>query len=356
MRMRTGLLAATILAAPMAPAHAQLFAPVAYSPTAGLYIGAGAGVNHRLDAKDNDIRIQHENPGYVGVLSVGYGFGNGFRLEVEGSARSNEGRRVRGTGFTGNLEGESRTYAAMFNVLYELPLSIPFGRPYIGGGIGYAFQDTDINGNTGPGNRGPGRFRIEDQSGNFAYQGIAGIAIPIASVPGLSLTAEYRFFGTLAQDQRATHAGRGIQYDYENMNHSILAGLRYSFGQRAVAPQAAPVPAPQQTARTYLVFFDFDRSDLTERARQIVGEAASAAPRVQTTRIEVAGHADRSGTTAHNQGLSQRRANTVAAELVNRGVTRDMISISAFGETRPLVPTADGVREPQNRRVEIILR
>ena len=251
MRMRTGLLAATMLAAPMA-AHAQLFPAPAYSPTRGVYIGAGAGANWMLDSKDNGIRIQHENPGYVGVLSVGYGFGNGFRLEIEGSARSNDGRRVRGAGITGNLEGETRTYAAMFNVLYELPINIPFARPYIGGGIGYAFQSTDINGNSGPGNQGRGRFTLDDESGNFAYQGIAGLAIPIASVPGLSLTAEYRFFGTLAQDQRATAAGRGIQYDYENMNHSVLAGLRYSFGQRAV-PQAAPeAAAPQQTARTYL--------------------------------------------------------------------------------------------------------
>jgi len=355
MRMKTGLLAATMLVAPLAAAQAQLFAPPAYSPTAGVYIGAGAGANWMLDSKDNGIRIQHENPGYVGVLSVGYGFGNGFRLEVEGSARSNDGRRVRGGAFTGNLEGETRTYAAMFNVLYELPITIPFARPYIGGGIGYAIQHTDINGNTGPGNQGPGRFRIDDDSGNFAYQGIAGLAVPIASIPGLSLTAEYRFFGTLAQDQRAVAGGRGIQYDYQNLNHSVLAGLRYTFGQRAVA-QVAPAPAPESTARTYLVFFDWNRADLTDRARQIIGEAASAAPRVQSTRIEVAGHADRSGTPAYNQGLSQRRANTVAAELVSRGVSREMITISAFGETRPLVPTADGVREPQNRRVEIVLR
>ncbi|WP_246503812.1 OmpA family protein [Plastoroseomonas arctica] len=353
--MRTGLLAATMLAAPLTAAQAQLFPPPAYSPTAGVYIGAGAGINYMLDSKDNGIRIQHENPGYVGVLSVGYGFGNGLRLEVEGSARSNDGRRVRGTGFTGNLEGETRTYAAMFNVLYELPIAIPFARPYIGGGVGYAIQSTDINGNTGPGNRGPGRFRIDDDSGNFAYQGIAGLAFPIEAVPGLAITAEYRFFGTLAQDQRATFAGRGIQYDYQNLNHSVLAGLRYTFGQRAVA-QVAPTPPPAATARTYLVFFDWNRADLTDRARQIIGEAAAAAPRLQATRIEVAGHADRSGTPAYNQGLSQRRANIVAAELVSRGVARDQISISAFGETRPLVPTADGVREPQNRRVEIVLR
>ena len=77
---------------------------------------------------------------------------------------------------------------------------------------------------------------------------------------------------------------------------------------------------------------------------------------MQATRIEVAGHADRSGTPAYNQRLSQRRADAVAAELVARGVSRSEISVTAYGESRPLVPTADGVREPQNRRVEIVLR
>jgi len=104
------------------------------------------------------------------------------------------------------------------------------------------------------------------------------------------------------------------------------------------------------------VFFDWDRADLTDRARQIIAEAAQATTRVQVTRIEVAGHADRSGTPAYNQGLSQRRAQNVAAELVRLGVARQEISTQAFGESRPLVATADGVREPQNRRVEIVVR
>ena len=104
------------------------------------------------------------------------------------------------------------------------------------------------------------------------------------------------------------------------------------------------------------MFFDWDRSDLTDRARQIVAEAAQARTRVQTTRIEVQGNADRSGSPAYNQALSLRRAETVAAELVRDGVAKTAIDIQAFGDTRPLVPTAPGVREPQNRRVAIILR
>ncbi|MEJ1978162.1 MAG: OmpA family protein [Acetobacteraceae bacterium] len=145
-----------------------------------------------------------------------------------------------------------------------------------------------------------------------------------------------------------------ISSDY---NHSFLLGVRYAFDTAPPpAPAAEPALPPAVTpARSYLVFFDWDRADLTDRARQIVAEAAQASTRVQTTRIEVQGNADRSGTPAYNQSLSLRRAQVVAAELVRHGVPRTEIAIEAFGDTRPLVPTAAGVREPQNRRVEIIL-
>jgi outer membrane protein OmpA-like peptidoglycan-associated protein len=103
------------------------------------------------------------------------------------------------------------------------------------------------------------------------------------------------------------------------------------------------------------VFFDWDSAVLTARARQIVAEAAHNATRVQVTRIDVAGHADRTGTAAYNLTLSHRRADAVAAELVQHGIAKQSIDIEAFGETKPLVATADGVREPQNRRVEIVL-
>jgi outer membrane protein OmpA-like peptidoglycan-associated protein len=120
----------------------------------------------------------------------------------------------------------------------------------------------------------------------------------------------------------------------------------------------APPPAPVVEApptRTYLVFFDWDRADLSSRAQQIIGEAASASTRVHTTRIMCNGYTDTSGTAKYNLALSMRRANNVANELVKDGVPRDVIDIKGFGETHPLVQTGPGVREPQNRRVEIIL-
>jgi outer membrane protein OmpA-like peptidoglycan-associated protein len=132
-------------------------------------------------------------------------------------------------------------------------------------------------------------------------------------------------------------------------------GLRLTFGRPPPPPQ---VPAPQVAAatRSYLVFFDWDKATLTDRARQIIAQAAATSTHVQYTRIEVNGYTDTSGTPRYNQQLSVRRAEAVAAELVHDGVPREVIAIQGFGETHLLVATGPGVREPQNRRVEIVLQ
>ena len=104
------------------------------------------------------------------------------------------------------------------------------------------------------------------------------------------------------------------------------------------------------------MFFDWDKADLTARARQIIAEAAQNSTHVQVTQIEVSGYADRTGTAQYNMVLSRRRADNVAAELVKDGVPKNIIAIQAFGDTHLLVPTGPGVREPQNRRVEIVLK
>jgi outer membrane protein OmpA-like peptidoglycan-associated protein len=204
---------------------------------------------------------------------------------------------------------------------------------------------------------------VTANNSSLAVQGIAGVAFGLGQfVPGLALTLEYRYYTTVQTSIELKSSSTGTSNtrtssDIQAANQSVMAGIRYAFGA-APAPVAAPAPAaPVQTvARTYLVFFDWNRADLTDRARQIIAEAATARTTVRSTRIEVSGHADRSGSDAYNQALSMRRAEAVAAELTRRGVPRAEMVIQAFGESRPLVPTADGVREPQNRRVEIVLK
>jgi OmpA-OmpF porin, OOP family len=359
MSLKRVLLAATVLALPVA-AQAQ---PVALQsqPVNGLYIAGGIGANWRLDSSDRGLKVKTDT-GWVGLGSIGWGFGNGLRAEVEGNFRNNDVSKMtlNGTRIAGS-QGYVQTYGAMVNVLYDFNglFNGPVV-PYVGAGVGYGWNEwrhTNVrSGNT--------TLSLSDSEGAFAYQGILGVSYGLGDmVPGLALTAEARYYGTLAPSMDGSiRTGNGpvrpFTFKPDNNNISALIGVRYNFGVTpppVVAPAPAPAPAPQ-VARTYLVFFDWDRADLTARAREIIREAATNSQRANVTRIEVAGHADRSGSAAYNQRLSQRRAEAVAAELVRDGVARSAITVQAFGESRPLVPTADGVREPQNRRVEIVLR
>jgi len=120
-------------------------------------------------------------------------------------------------------------------------------------------------------------------------------------------------------------------------------------------PPAPPPPPPPAQATSFMVFFDWDRSDLSGQAQSTIQQAANAYKTTGSARVTATGHADRSGPENYNMALSLRRANTVKDALVRNGVPVTAISVIGKGETQPLVPTADGVREPQNRRVEIVV-
>ena len=353
---KTLLAAAAVVALPIM-AQAQ--------PVSGLYLGAGVGANF---LNKTDITGTFGSPaeklegasaefdwGYVGVLSLGWGFGNGLRAEIEGSYRENAVSSYKYNNITQpSSNGTVTSYGVMANILYDIDLGGALGglTPYVGVGGGYIWQEySDV----GVRVSGTSNDFYNGTSGAFGGQAIVGLSLPISSVPGLAVTAEYRFMATAGHNLDSnTVDGEKLKAnaDVDNFNHSMLIGLRYAFN---AAPVVAAAAAPMAAARTYLVFFDWSKADLTDRARQIIGEAASARGQ-GVTRIEVNGFTDRSGSDSFNQGLSERRANAVAAELVRRGVPRNEIVTRGFGEANNLVPTADGVREPQNRRVEIILK
>ena len=377
MAIKQTLLAASILASPAA-AMAQ--------PVTGLYIGAG-GLGNILQ-NETVTRAVSRNPaarslgqgsnpkfdiGWGGVASVGYGFGNGMRVELEGNYITNDLRSVSSGQPAYRPRGQEQKFGAMVNALYDFSfddiglssLGLDIANPYVGIGVGYA-QDR-MKGVNIPINTGVGYSSLNVNTGydTYAVQAIAGVSVPLYDlVPGLSLTADYRFY-VLPEDRKfksqliapgATSSASSLKIA-DNLNHSVVVGFRYAFD--VPPPPAPPTPTPvaePAPTRTYLVFFDWDRADLTSRAKQIVGEAAQNSSRVQFTRIAVNGYTDRSGSPAYNQKLSLRRANTVAGELVHDGVSQNAIDIQGFGETHPLVPTAAGVREPQNRRVEIIIK
>ncbi len=392
MSVTTRLLAGTLLALPIA-AHAQMTEPPPLGyPVSGLYIGAAGGFNLKgsqsiknLSSNLRPLSTGLSTPnltvnssiGGVGLGSIGFGFGNGLRAEVEFDYRGNSLNSVSGLtragfGATTAATGSERLYGPMVNVAYDFVGLVPWVVPYVGVGVGYQrahLENFSVFGSGTAAALNP-TLSSADTRASFAAQGIIGAAVPVPVVPGLSLTAEYRILtltGTRTYNAgltvstpgglRATRFGT-LQIGHE-YNNSFLFGVRYNFGVTPPAPPpaptpiAAPAPAP---ARSYLVFFDWDKATLTDRARQIIREAAENSTRVQYTRIEVNGYTDTSGTARYNQALSVRRAQAVAAELVRDGVPQSAITVQGFGETRLLVPTGPGVREAQNRRVEIIIR
>lgn len=120
----------------------------------------------------------------------------------------------------------------------------------------------------------------------------------------------------------------------------------------ALAECAGPGVTPSSQ---FIVYFGFDRSDLTDQAMATINDAVSAAAAMGAQALSVVGHADRSGSVAYNQGLSERRARRVAGALSDRGIPPGAMTLAGRSELDPAVPTADGVREPLNRRVEITL-
>jgi OOP family OmpA-OmpF porin len=319
MRTMKSLLIVGVLAALPVAANAQW------------YVGADAGTNYMQDpgssvGADSDW-------GWVGLAQVGYSFG-GPKVEFEGGYRAND---------------SIDSWSTMINGIYEFMPNSKW-HPFLGAGIGWAWLDGDFAGNNA---------RNSDNS--FAYQGIAGVAYDVDT--NWALKAQYRYFASLDADVGDSAAGES---DYDN--HSILVGFTYKFAKPAPvvaaaptpAPAAAPAPAPvakpaPAPLKNFIVFFDFNKADITPEASKVIGQAASAAKAGNATKVDLTGHADRSGSDKYNQALSLKRGNAVKDALVKQGVPANQISVVAKGESAPLVSTADGVREPQNRRVEIVL-
>jgi OmpA-OmpF porin, OOP family len=311
---------------------------------------------------------------------VGHDFG-AFRLEAEASWRKVEPKtmstsvRIPGKtgvngrdtfiGFTkqfvgdgtGKPESQAESRSLMLNGLLDFGADDGL-QGYLGGGAGIAESRYRVSvESTGPG-------WLDDTHTGFAWQALAGVRVPVNHVVDLGL--KYRFFNApgvnlVDTDNRAVHT--------RWRSHSLLLTFGFNFGGHdapppplpvpvpvpvpAPVPVPVPVPAPVCEKGPYIVFFDWDKSDITPEAATILDSAVTAYGNCANVPIMLAGYTDRSGSTQYNQGLSERRNSSVTGYLTSHGVPGSAISSQGFGESNNRVPTADGVRELQNRRVEI---
>lgn len=317
-------------------------------------LGAGADLTQTQHARSfgSSSQVGHA-PGFGGNLGFGYGFGNGLRVELEGLYLQSHVNRVS----PDNAHGHNQSFGGLLNVLYDIDMKDHFGidtavTPYIGVGAGYLVDRYTVHSPT---------HSIGGTQGGFGYQGIVGVAYDVPSVPGLRATVDYRMIGQT--ESRASYHVNDTHFDHK-FNHTFNVGLQYAFNTPPAPVQAAVVTAPPapEASRTYIVFFDWDSSALVNNAKVIVDRAAEASSHVATTRIEVNGYTDTSSAKggasgrAYNKSLSLRRAHAVADELVSHGVSLSEISIHGYGEENLLEPTGPNVRNPVNRRVEIILK
>jgi len=343
--------------ASFAIAFAALTAQPAMAQDGTAYVSGALGVIDAPSTTVNDTtsRSVKFDTGYMGALALGYDYASPWRTEIELARRAVGLDTISSTNASGDLSATS----LMGNVLYDFSSDSPL-TPYLGVGVGASRVSMD--------NASPfGASSINDTDTGLALQGIAGVSYALEN--NLDLFADYRYFTTRNVDMR-TRAGNSASFNVDA--HSVMIGLRYSFGapkpqtkpepvvMPQSAPQAAPAPMPEPVAapqlpRTYIVFFDWDKSDVTPEAAAIIRTAAANANQMGQVRMVLTGHADRSGPLAYNMKLSKRRADNVRVRFASLGFADKEIEVIAKGETDPLVATDDGVREPQNRRVEIVL-
>ncbi|MEJ0059095.1 MAG: OmpA family protein [Terricaulis sp.] len=285
-------------------------------------------------------------------LGLGYAFDGPFRTELEISHRFNQFQERASV----DDGGDVHVWAAMANLFYDFNEGGSF-EPYLGFGIGVARVNANGHDATVP-------QGFDDSDTTYAYNYIAGIALPVTE--RLDLDVGYRAFYALNGSFAGTGLGAPYGGDYDEQ--SVTVGLRWQFAAPAappppppppVAPPPPPPPPPPRAAvcptSEFVVYFEWDRSNLNQQALEVIDSAVTRARACNVGGVVVVGHTDTSGSAQYNLGLSERRASVVRDALVARGLSAASVTTQARGETDLARATRDGVREPLNRRTAVTI-
>jgi len=378
MRFTISGAAAAVLLASIAPAGAQAPPPMAmggawaqgYDPFQGFYLGVhvGGGWGDSTATRNSSGFTTHDKldvSGPVGGVQGGYNWRLygwnpnlilGLETDFAGSGlTSHNGQSLRTIGGATVQSQVSRDYEWIGTVRGRLGYNFtPQWLGFISGGFAYSQVNASARG---------GVMLPSGASAGFAgaKNGIqtgwaAGAGTEYAFAPQFGLVLEYLHTDLGSFSYNAPIAGVvGQRVSVDNEANIIRLGVNYHFppAPPPPAPVAAPMPPPAPP-KVFIVFFDWDKDVVTPEGHAIIQQAADAYRAGAPVQLQVTGYTDRSGSPGYNQRLSERRANNGAKALAALGVPKEQMIVSGRGENDNRVPTADGVREPQNRRVEIV--
>ena len=327
------------------------------SDATGWYVGLGGGwgnqANIKIDLKGTTTGRASLPPKNSAVIvgDVGYRFANRIRLATEVSYTHH--------GYKGDVYGgHDNITGVMFDAFYDVPLSPKWDFTF-GGGLGI--------GHTGLKARDGGITLASGSKTDFMLQGVVGLAYSITD--RLDAYVDYRYRSILTGGNHYGTSYAGTIGDLNNTNGSlVMAGLRFYFASPKLAPPPPPpvvaAPPPPQSpppvaapppVKTFIVFFDLDKSELDERAVEVVTDAVDSAKTNGFTKVKVVGYTDTVGKPGYNLKLSVARSKAIKAEMVRQGLAANGITIEGKGFSELLVKTGPDVQERQNRRGTIEL-
>lgn len=193
----------------------------------------------------------------------------------------------------------------------------------------------------------------------------AGLALLLAALAALAACAPVTNVvllpetGGRASAVAVTHGDKQVVLDqpYEAARDGATGLSTYTTNEAEVkARWSAALDAQPARAETFTLYFVEGKDVLTDESQQLVSKTLAEIAQRPVPDVLVVGHTDAVGSQAANDALAQRRADFIRNELIRLGVPAANIQVIARGKRAPLVPTADGVAEPRNRRVEIIVR